>query len=338
LRCVVYTSRGGAGWTRPALSTLHEAASRRNLALRVTGRLVLVDGRFIQVLEGPAAAVATVYAAILADRRHHDVHEVMNVDVAARAFAQWNMDLLTQDTMTAGQVAEMTRLAEAGDGAALLAGVSDMFLLRTLRATPLRGRAAATLSRLLDGGDRLLSRGGLGALTIRALADEAAVGEKTTYRYFSQPADVVRMLVRRRQHALFAHFETTLLAARFTSAVEMATFTGEHALACFFSDPRIPRRLLLTLLRDYHDIAFDELWAMGGVMADLARRDLGLSGAGLQSRLAGALGGLGGMAKMAALHAPQTIREPALARAGAAMFLAALTADGPAGPSAQESG
>lgn len=333
LRCVVYTSRSGEGWTEDALRALAEAAGRKNAALAVTGRLVVARGRFIQVLEGEAAAVAAVYAAILADPRHSELCLVLEAAIVARSFAGWSMDLLSEAMMTPQAVEAAALAAEQGDGLALLAGVADSFMARTLRTTPVRARAAETMGRLLDGAERLLLRGGMGALSIRALAGEAAVGEKTTYRYFSQPADVVRMLVRRRQLALFAAFGTLLGQARFASAEELARFVVAQALGAFFSDPRLPRRVTQALLRDYHDIAFEELWTLAGAVEAAMVRDLGGAG-GAQARLAAVLAGLAGMAKMLALHAPDTMGLGGLARDGEALVLAAMRApDGPGGPS-----
>lgn len=329
LRCVVYTSRSGEGWTPATLRAMAEAAGRKNAGLGVTGRLVVLEGRFIQALEGPGSAVGAVFAAVCADRRHSDVRLVLDAAVRERAFAGWSMDLQSEATMTRAAVGAAALAVERGDGVALLAGVADSFMARTLRTTPVRGRASETMGRLLDGAERLLLRGGLGALSIRSLAEEATVGEKTTYRYFSQPSDVVRMLVRRRQMALFAAFEGALRERRFGSAAALARFAMERVVLGYFSDPRLPRRVTQALLRDYHDIAFDELWTLAGGVVGIMRRDLGGADAGAQSRLAAVLAGLAGMAKMLALHDPGAIGAGVLARDGEALLVAAMGGGAP---------
>ncbi len=309
LQCLVYTSRPTGTWTPSTLTAMGDAAGRKNSGLSVTGRLLMVEERFIQVLEGPAGAVSALFAAIREDTRHTDIRTVLDTRVTRRAFEGWAMDLVTEAMMTSAQVARAVKLATAGDGEMILAGMASSFLAKTLRATPVRERAATTMARLLDGAERILLRGGLAGLSIKAVAEEAGVGEKTTYRYFSQPSDMVRMLVRRRQLALFGRFELALRDRRFGSENALASFVVEQTAAGFFSDPRLPRRVVQMLLRDYHDIAYDELWRLAAAIAEVMARDLGAAPDRAQPRLAMALAGIAGMAKMAALHDPATIGD-----------------------------
>jgi len=57
----------------------------------VTGFLVAGEGRFLQLLEGPAAAVDAVYARIGRDPRHADLALIHNDHADRRLFRDWNM-------------------------------------------------------------------------------------------------------------------------------------------------------------------------------------------------------------------------------------------------------
>jgi len=57
----------------------------------VTGFLVAGEGRFLQLLEGPAQAVQAVYARIAQDPRHADLALIHSGPADRRLFRDWNM-------------------------------------------------------------------------------------------------------------------------------------------------------------------------------------------------------------------------------------------------------
>jgi hypothetical protein len=68
------------------------AASRRNNGLDgVTGILLIENGRFLQVLEGPAESVDLTFERIKADERHRDIVVLNEQCEAERIFADWAM-------------------------------------------------------------------------------------------------------------------------------------------------------------------------------------------------------------------------------------------------------
>ena len=75
------------------------AARARNAALGITGVLYYDGAYFLQVLEGPQAGLAEVFASILADDRHGDVRIVERGPVARRGFAGWDMAWVTEVTV-----------------------------------------------------------------------------------------------------------------------------------------------------------------------------------------------------------------------------------------------
>ena len=67
-----------------------------NAGAGITGALVFTGSHFSQVLEGPAAAVQALMAAILRDPRHRDVRMLCESAAAKRRFGHWAM-VLVQD-------------------------------------------------------------------------------------------------------------------------------------------------------------------------------------------------------------------------------------------------
>jgi hypothetical protein len=66
-------------------------AQHYNAQHQITGLLLYSAGRFVQVLEGPEAAVRTLYARIQADTRHQQVVTVGEGPEPARRFGEWTM-------------------------------------------------------------------------------------------------------------------------------------------------------------------------------------------------------------------------------------------------------
>jgi hypothetical protein len=64
---------------------------RRNREVAITGLLLVHEGCFVQVLEGPAEAVLTTYGRICEDPRHAEAKVLGAGPTAGRAFANWNM-------------------------------------------------------------------------------------------------------------------------------------------------------------------------------------------------------------------------------------------------------
>jgi hypothetical protein len=95
----------------------------RNAACGVTGLLVYAGGNFMQVLEGPEAAVEQTFARIQGDSRHKGLIVLLRCKVSDRYFAQWSMAF------------ERIR---AGEDLARIAGCAD---LQELRQTDLESSA-----------------------------------------------------------------------------------------------------------------------------------------------------------------------------------------------------
>ena len=97
LHRLVYVSAFGAAFPASISDQDHEigkiirASIRNNREVAITGLLVVRAPWFIQVLEGPAEAVAATYQRIAGDPRHSDVAVIESGPAPARQFSSWNM-------------------------------------------------------------------------------------------------------------------------------------------------------------------------------------------------------------------------------------------------------
>ncbi|PSJ40409.1 BLUF domain-containing protein [Allosphingosinicella deserti] len=88
---IVYISTAQPGFAQSDLREVLEASRRNNAAVDVTGLLVAGGRRFLQVLEGPEAAVEATLARIKADPRHRALVNLSSKQVDARQFGDWSM-------------------------------------------------------------------------------------------------------------------------------------------------------------------------------------------------------------------------------------------------------
>jgi hypothetical protein len=90
LRQIFYHSRATG---RPDLSAIMASSKRNNGIDGITGVLFHDGSSYLQVLEGPAASVATTYDRICADPRHTDITVISDQVIEDRDFAYWSMEL-----------------------------------------------------------------------------------------------------------------------------------------------------------------------------------------------------------------------------------------------------
>lgn len=89
---LIYASRP-FGYDATMLTGILFDARRCNTRDGITGALICRDDLFLQLLEGPAAAVEAAYARILRDDRHVEVRELVRrtIDEGDRMFPAWAM-------------------------------------------------------------------------------------------------------------------------------------------------------------------------------------------------------------------------------------------------------
>lgn len=79
------------GYDHPTLSDILFKARRNNRRDDITGALICRHDVYLQLLEGPEAAIDAAYARIAADNRHCDVRLLSADTVDARMFPGWDM-------------------------------------------------------------------------------------------------------------------------------------------------------------------------------------------------------------------------------------------------------
>ncbi|CAN5324249.1 hypothetical protein BH09PSE1_BH09PSE1_08630 [soil metagenome] len=73
------------------MSDILAEARPRNAAAGVTGALTVVDGHFVQIIEGPEGALDDLVARLVRDRRHRDLRVLDRRKAKTRTFGDWDM-------------------------------------------------------------------------------------------------------------------------------------------------------------------------------------------------------------------------------------------------------
>ena len=88
---LVYMSTAKMAVTDTELLAILRQSRENNAQHDITGMLLYKDHNFLQLLEGPEAAVMALYDKISRDPRHDSVTLVLKHHVAARQFGAWSM-------------------------------------------------------------------------------------------------------------------------------------------------------------------------------------------------------------------------------------------------------
>jgi hypothetical protein len=124
---LVYVSLATDDMSADELRALADDARQRNARRGVTGLLFHHRREFVQLLEGPKAAVRDRYETIFRDPRHGQLHLLWEGDIGQRSFGSWPLVLI------APGMPELAELQTPAPGSALdLAGTGRV-----------RGRGAA---------------------------------------------------------------------------------------------------------------------------------------------------------------------------------------------------
>lgn len=88
---LLYCSQALSAFEEEQLADLLEHSLARNTRRNITGLLCYGNGHFVQVLEGQAADVESLFARIADDQRHHRVHVLSRGLGPVRCFTDWRM-------------------------------------------------------------------------------------------------------------------------------------------------------------------------------------------------------------------------------------------------------
>ncbi len=87
---LIYTSRP-FGFDEASLDDILMTARRNNARRAITGALICRADLYIQMLEGPRAALTDTFGRILRDDRHLEIALIWTSDTETRLFPQWGM-------------------------------------------------------------------------------------------------------------------------------------------------------------------------------------------------------------------------------------------------------
>lgn len=95
LQCLLYMSQATRAMSPAEIDRLLHGARERNRLRGITGALLCYDGRFVQVLEGEAAAVEQCFTLIQSDPRHARITPLHRGPIEAARFPEWSMRYVT---------------------------------------------------------------------------------------------------------------------------------------------------------------------------------------------------------------------------------------------------
>lgn len=99
MHLIVYTSESTSHGSAQLqdLAEIVGASRRNNARSGITGVMFHQSGRYLQLLEGPEAAVRSVLTRIAADSRHRNMQLLFDQPILERGFPDWSMDVFEVD-------------------------------------------------------------------------------------------------------------------------------------------------------------------------------------------------------------------------------------------------
>jgi len=88
---LMYVSYAVAPLADNELEDLLATCRENNEKLNVTGMLMYIDGKFIQVLEGDKEEINNLFGTIVTDPRHKKISKIIEGRTFERNFPEWNM-------------------------------------------------------------------------------------------------------------------------------------------------------------------------------------------------------------------------------------------------------
>ena len=96
MQIIIYISRAKQNFTSGDLADLRDLADARNRSEDITGLLLSDGARFLQALEGDAAAVQAVMDRIAKDSRHDNISYFRPITTNCRQFRKWTTEYLAE--------------------------------------------------------------------------------------------------------------------------------------------------------------------------------------------------------------------------------------------------
>lgn len=128
--CIVYFSSSVRPLKEDDLLTILANSRRNNRVLRITGVLLYVHGRIIQVLEGERDTLETLYQRIKEDKRHTNVTRVLDRPIGERLFSNWEMGY---QTITTRQLDDINATVHLDDSTPAVPATGNNIILKTIK-------------------------------------------------------------------------------------------------------------------------------------------------------------------------------------------------------------
>lgn len=130
IHCIVYFSSSVGLLQEADLLTIIRQSRHNNARTGITGVMLYVRGRIIQVLEGEKEAVEALYKRIEQDQRHTDIVRVFSRDITQRLFADW---LMGYETISTRQLEEIKSVVNLDDNKESVVEPGTNIILRTIK-------------------------------------------------------------------------------------------------------------------------------------------------------------------------------------------------------------
>ena len=91
LERLVYRSQSTHKLGSLHLFNLLNLCREKNKRLGITGHLLYTEEVFVQCIEGPPAAIESLWQSLLRDERHYNIELLSRGPLSERRFAQWSM-------------------------------------------------------------------------------------------------------------------------------------------------------------------------------------------------------------------------------------------------------
>lgn len=113
LNQLIYISQATRKMSSEDLLGIQKIAKTNNETVDITGSLFYNGGWFLQVLEGPAAALKTLYDKIEKDPRHKNSRIIHDEPAKFRTFTRWSMNMTNLEDRQADKYNELVAVIEA---------------------------------------------------------------------------------------------------------------------------------------------------------------------------------------------------------------------------------
>lgn len=135
---IIYISHARVPLSSADMSMLLLKSRVNNDVLDVTGMLIYHDGAFMQLLEGGAEEVSSLFSTICADPRHHAIQVLHRVEVDTRIFPGWSMGFVHYDNQRHDEPAELADFFDKKGLPGPNSGAQALQILSQLRYGSLR--------------------------------------------------------------------------------------------------------------------------------------------------------------------------------------------------------